>query len=298
MPLQLPTTQSLLVFEGLSRERTLARAATELGMSPSAVAYHIHSLEHCLGDQIFTRSNDGFSLTPFGENILYRARESLELLKGIVQEKDRRRTLRISCPPSLGTTWLMPRLTLFNVLRPDVDVILEMDGYSSGIPIRNVDIAIQVSGESTWSELRFHLFDEWIVPVASPAYIDAHALIEPRDLRNALLLRTGRTPWKPWFDVAGLDWSEPVTGHLFDNAYTVAEAAAAGLGVALARKLIATPLLVSGKLRELFPIRQKAPFTYQLLCRVAPHTNSIVRDFVSWIKLEAKKTTSTIKSTI
>ncbi|HEX4327321.1 MAG TPA: LysR substrate-binding domain-containing protein, partial [Burkholderiales bacterium] len=71
------------------------------------------------------------------------------------------------------------------------------------------------------------------------AYIDSiGGLKAPADLRRATLLRHPLLFWQPWFEAAGLDWLEPVSGPSYEDAMMMYEAAAAGHGVALTPKTL------------------------------------------------------------
>ena len=57
-----------------------------------------------------------------------------------------------------------------------------------------------------------------------------------------------RHPWTPWFQKAGLALAEPVDSLAYDDAGLMLDAAIAGHGVALVRKIIAHDSIASGRL--------------------------------------------------
>jgi len=54
----------LLVFEALMRERSVSRAAQDVGMSQPAVSRALNTLRQMLKDELFVRSPGGISHNP------------------------------------------------------------------------------------------------------------------------------------------------------------------------------------------------------------------------------------------
>ena len=91
------------------------------------------------------------------------------------------------------------------------------------------------------------LFVETLFPVCSPGVAAEHPMGQPGDLLTAPLLHHGYRPWSLWFGAFGLE-PPPRTGLLFDDSLMLLEAAAQGLGVALARSGLIEADLATGRL--------------------------------------------------
>jgi LysR family transcriptional regulator, low CO2-responsive transcriptional regulator len=76
------TLRQLRVFESAARHLSLTRAAEELHLTPPAVSIQIRQLEGHAAAALFERAGRGLRLTQAGEEVLARAREILEHIRG------------------------------------------------------------------------------------------------------------------------------------------------------------------------------------------------------------------------
>ena len=98
------------------------------------------------------------------------------------------------------------------------------------------------------------------------------------------MLRHPMLPWQPWFKAAGLDWPEPESGALYEDAMLMYEAAASGQGVALTLKT----------LFEGYSAQLVKPFALEVWDRaytivLAPEAQQkpVVKLFTDWLQQEA-----------
>ena len=61
---------ALIAFLAVARERSFAKGAAKLGVSPSALIYMLRGLEDSLGVRLLTRTTRSVSLTDAGERLL------------------------------------------------------------------------------------------------------------------------------------------------------------------------------------------------------------------------------------
>ena len=61
---------ALIAFLAVARERSFARGAAKLGVSPSALSHTVRGLEESLGVRLLTRTTRSVSLTDAGERLL------------------------------------------------------------------------------------------------------------------------------------------------------------------------------------------------------------------------------------
>ncbi len=275
---------ALAAFEAAARVGGFAQAAEELCITPSAVSHRIRQLESLLGMALFERVPGGVRLTTGGRMYLESVREAFDRLAhaGAATPRERER-LRVSVPPTFARQLLMARLPEYLRLYPEVELEVHLS-----IPLQDVT-AEQADVEVRWGRGDYpghvvrKLFDDEIVPLAAPAYAARHALEHPADLARAQLLRSPLLPWRPWFVAAGLDWSEPERGAVFNDLGMLLEVAAAGLGVAVCTTRLTAAWVESGRLRPLFHTSAPAPFTYHVLHTPAQGRRAVVGDFSEWL---------------
>jgi len=239
--LRLPPLHDLIAFEAAARLASFLKASEELHLTQSAVSHRIKSLEEFLGVPLFIRINRNIALTSTGERYLADVRETLARLDAATARLTGgvRQTLRISAAPALGAKWLVGKLASFQRAHPEIDLAVSSSYAIEVVKRGEVDLGIRFGSED-WGGLKaIKLADETVFPIASPDYCASiGGLKAPADLRRATLLRHPLLFWKPWFEAAGLDWPEPVSGPLYDDAMMMYEAAAAGHGVALTPKTL------------------------------------------------------------
>jgi len=251
---RLPPLNAVRVFEAAARHQSFNRAAEELHVTPSAVSHQMRVLEEYLGVALFRRRTRRVELTPEGRTYLPAVRDALEQLRLATEQVARRGEagpLTISAAPAFAVGWLMPRLAEFQLAHPDIEVRLTTSVELVDFDRSDVDVGIR-TGDGDWPGLRSHrLMAEELVPVCSPALAEGpNGIRRLDDLRHATLLhqlpRLG--DWRSWLSAVGVDGVDPDRGPKFQNAAMTVEAAAAGLGVALASRHLVEDQLRSGRL--------------------------------------------------
>ena len=238
---RLPPLHDLTAFEAAARHMSFLKASEELHVTQSAVSHRIKSLEEFLGVQLFIRINRNIALTSFGERYLADVRSALAALESATAKlrNDTRERLRISAAPALGAKWLVARLAGFQRAHPEIELAVSSSYDLELIKRGEADIGIRYGAEDALGLSTIKLLEETLFPVASAAYVASlGGLKHPADLKKATLLRHPMLPWQPWFKAAGLDWPEPASGALYEDAMLMYEAAAAGQGVALTLKTL------------------------------------------------------------
>jgi DNA-binding transcriptional LysR family regulator len=169
----LPPIPNLLAFEAVARRRSFALAAAELHLTASAVSHQIARLEAHLGVRLFERSAHGVRLSAAGDRYLMRVGGALSAIASATE--DLRQgvgdSLYVHSAPSIASLWLMPRLQGFARAFPDIALNLSAAHTPSDFALGQADIDIRY-GVPNWGDLIVEpLFEEQIVPLASPSFI-------------------------------------------------------------------------------------------------------------------------------
>lgn len=166
---------SLTSFVRTAETLSFVQAARLLGISASAVGKNVARLEHKLGVRLFNRSTRNVSLTAEGAAFLTRCQSILEQ----IQEAESELTSSLSQPtgklrislPVIGYRLLLPALTAFSRLYPQVELDLDFSDRLVNLIDEGVDVAIR-SGELADSRLIARKLGGFrFVLCASPAYL-------------------------------------------------------------------------------------------------------------------------------
>ena len=289
MSSRLPPMQALRAFEAAAREKSLTRAADVLHVTHGAISHQIKALEDDLGVALVERAGRGIRLTDEGERFATRVRAAFAELAAGVQELSQRanpRRLRVSCTPSFGARWLLPRIGRFIADNPDIDLDIGATNALADFARDDADVAIRY-GFGHWpGVIAEHLSDDAFFPVCSPQIANGHPPKRPEDLANYTLLRADDEYWKPWFEAVGLDWPEPERGTIFNDSSHLLQAAADGQGVALARRTLIGKDLHNGVLMRPFDVEVPAPRRFYLVYPPRLRDTPKLTAFRAWIKRE------------
>ena len=290
----LPPIISLQAFEAVARRRSFALAAAELHVTASAVSHQVAKLEAQLGVRLFERSAHGVRISASGEAYLSRVGGALSAISAATEDLRQgvRSSLYVHSAPSIASLWLMSRLQDFAQAYPDISLNLSAAHTPSNFELGQADIDIRY-GVPNWPELVIEpLFEEKILPLASPAFIQAHRLKRPEQLLGVKLIQSNVSvvQWSDWF-AAFTDLRAPDRFAVrFDRAQMSLDAATQGLGVALESATIAGRHLAERKLRPVFGLDKAIKVKAHFVVYPARHARRApVEAFLSWVHGEASK---------
>ncbi len=285
MSARIPPIQCLLTFEALARLRSVTLTAEELCVTPSAVSHRIRQLEQMLGTKLFGRAD--FSLTTEGIEYLGHVREGLASLQRFPGDSATpgRRKLRLAVTPTFARSLLLPRLKQFSDAYPEIDLMLQVSIPLLDVVAEDADLTIRFGAGRYADVEHLCLVKDEVTPVASPAFVREHGPFESvEELQGLPLLRSPLDPWRTWFAAHDLDWPEPVDGSQFNDVGLACDAAAMGMGVALARLKLAAPWLDNGTLVPLFPRRVPSPHAHYLCWRTGTMDRWECAAFAQWLR--------------
>ncbi|MCW0211172.1 MAG: LysR substrate-binding domain-containing protein [Achromobacter sp.] len=248
---RLPSLNALRFFDSAARQASFTLAAKELCVTHSAVSQQIRQLEEWLGCPLFERRAGGVHLTAAGLGLQRAAQEAFDLLERRCDELKRSSQpaeLAVGAPASFLSNWLIPRLEHFEARHPDIRVRLQTAADPALLNTQRVDALILAGRVWPREWAVTPLFPETIGPVCAPAR--GARIRRPADVLDAPLLHTTSRPdaWKDWAAQQGIPLAPQRPGREFDHLGHMLEAAAAGLGIAIAPAVLVEADLHRGRL--------------------------------------------------
>ena len=258
------------VFLAAAEHRSFRKAATALGVTPSAVSQAVRALEARIGATLFTRTTRSVGLTEAGERFFARAKPAFEELVAASQaarELGERPTglLRLAVPRAVVPTLLEPLIASFCERYPEIEVEiaaseamvdLATEGFDAGVRLGQF-IAADMVAVPLSPPFRF-------IVVGSPAYFARRDRPRsPQELRGHACLRLRRSAgtlatWS--FIEDGRKIEMAVSGPMIANDFvTMLGAAIEGVGLAQMPGPVAAKALADGKLVQV--LEPYAPMT-------------------------------------
>jgi len=258
MTRRLPSLNALRAFEVAARHVSFARAAEELHVTPAAISQQIKQLEDSLGVSLFRRGKVlALSETAtLALPLISEAFDRLERAAAQLRADRRDGPLVVSVPPAFAARWLVPRLDDFHNSHPDIELRLLATRRVVDFVVEDVDMALRFGPGPYPGLYAERLMTEVIVPVAAPAL--AATIKRPADLLSCTLLHDDSHEWDPafpdwdtWLASLGVEVATPLRIRHYGDINLVIQAAASGLGVALAWHSLVAEELRGGRLVRL-----------------------------------------------
>jgi LysR family glycine cleavage system transcriptional activator len=265
-------------------------AARELSLTQSAVSRQIKILEKQLDVELFVRERQTIRLTAVGDAYAREVREALHKISTAsfnLHANPSGGMLNLAILPTFGTRWLAPRLPRFLAANPGITINLATRLSYFDFRAEALDAAIHF-GQPEWPGAEMVLLrSEEVVPACSPALKRQHGFRVAGDFKQAALLSISTRPraWDRWFslhDVPGRTFQ----GMVFDQFATVAQAAIAGVGVALLPTFLIKDELASRKLVRAINLPMESPERYYLVWPSERATYPPLLAFREWLVAE------------
>ncbi|MBS0490123.1 LysR substrate-binding domain-containing protein [Phenylobacterium sp.] len=249
---RLPPLAALRAFEAVARLGSVSRAAEELGRTHGAVSKQLQALRADAGAPLFDKVGTGLQPNAAGRQLAQavgRAFDDLGQAYAEVVREARAPALRIACSASFAMGWLVPHLSRFSELHPQVRLQLSMTSAKEMREDRDADLVIlwDRSAYPPEDQARaVRIADAQFGPVAAPGY--------PIERRDGAL-RVGRRivhdhtagAWALWSQLSGLSM-DALAQISFPHTHLCLQAAVAGMGVAVAERRLANADLAAGRL--------------------------------------------------
>jgi DNA-binding transcriptional LysR family regulator len=286
-------------FEAAARHLSFTKAAEELFLTQSAVSRQIQALEERLGARLFTRRNRGLALTEAGQQMYRAADAALRTLREAAERiapGHKQKMVTVTSSMAFCSLWLIPRLSAFRTVHPDVDVRISANNTVLDLDREQIDVAIRYCPLAAAPAGSIRMFGEEIVPICGRQLLKGrmHPLKTAADLRNHTLLHfdhpEGSIPWlswSVWLESAGVPDLKPAGALRFSHYDQVVAAAIAGQGVALGRRPLVANLIADGSLVAPFKADSVTDRAYFIVRASANQVRRDVDDFVAWLIAES-----------
>lgn len=289
----MPPLNALRVFDAAARHLSFTKAAEELYVTQAAISHQIKGLENFLGMKLFRRRNRSLLLTEEGLNYYLDIKEIFSSLREATRKLQAFRAkgaLTVSLLPSFAIQWLVPRLSSFNHVYPDIDVRIQAVDHEGDKMADDVDVAI-FYGYGNWPGLKTdRLYAEYLIPVCAPALLAGrYPLKKPQDLiHHTLLHDSSRRDWQAYARQLSLqDIINVEQGPIFSHSAMVIQAAIHGQGIALINNVMTKNELDSGRLVCPFNDVLVSKKAFYLVCHDNQAELSKIAAFRQWILAKA-----------
>ncbi len=285
----LPSHAVLRSFECAARHESFTLAAEELNLTQSAVSRQVRELEQTLETELFRRVGRRIVLTEAGQVFARELAVDLENIHQTIVKAmstgQRGSALRVAVLPSFASRWLIPRLSQFMDLHPDIEVSFATKLNPFDIERERFDLAIHF-GQDNWPNVKMEvLCSETLIAVCSPKFKERYAINETSDLCDAPLLHMESRPsaWSVFFNETNTVGKNAHVGKYFDQFSMVISAATASLGAALIPTYLIEKELSTGALSKLDETTVTTKNNYYLVTRHGEKSKQLTL-FCDWLK--------------
>lgn len=276
---------ALRAFEATARLNSMSAAAAELGVTHGAISRHVRSLEAEFGVPLLKRLPKSVEPTQQGGQLAATLGDAFaRMQQGVAALAPL--PLTLSCSATISMHWLIPRLGAFKRANPDVEIRLNLNYGEVDFLRDEISLAIRSTMFKAPQDVIIRpLLRERVGPVCHPDYAQRLGLKQPADLAQARLLGTATRvhAWREWMDAFGYRGEALQPQDSFEHFYLQNQAAACGLGVAIAPEILVEGEIARGHL--------VAPFGFvdgphELNLWIAPHLRSRpdVKRLANWIE--------------
>ncbi|SDZ55799.1 LysR family transcriptional regulator [Pseudomonas sp. NFIX28] len=269
-----------------------AAAARAMDVPRSKVSKQIQALEEAIGVQLLHRTTRSLHLTEAGAEYYESAREVLAAVDEAEQRArdgigELRGVLRVNAPMSFGLRRLGPLVPLFHEQHPNIELQLVLSDQQVD-PVRGgFDVTIRIASLADSSMVAKLLAPAPRIMVASPDYLKRAGIPQtPRDLTAHQCLNYGYLQSGVSLQLSnGKDTQRVhVTGPLHaNNGDLLAQAAEAGMGIALLPDFIVADALAAGRLVPVLCEWQAPPISIHAVYPSARRVPQKTRAFIEFL---------------
>jgi len=263
-------------------------AASELGLSPSALSRRVSALQDFSGKRLFTRQHQTMKLTEEGRLFYEAVAPKLdELALAVESQIDDGGVLRLhlGVPGLFGGQRLFPRLAELRKRHPRLHIDIDSNQLAESRLGDTLDAAIMLLKEPDPSLYSVRLDQNKVYAIVSNEMLDTLGNVpnEKRLEKQTFLIHHDLPEsFDAWKEAIGLPRLQPAAIDHFDSGQLMLEAAAQGLGVAIMHD---DHFRRSGdkRLARLFDIEVESPYSYWFVSRRKDLESRPVKLFHNWL---------------
>ncbi len=285
----IPPLRALTAFEAAARLGSFRMAATELGITRSAISHQVKLLEDRMGLQLFRRDARRAELTSIGQSYFPVVRDAFDQIEA--QTRALRPTandteLVIQVYVTVAIKWLIPRLHDFERRFPNMKVRLSTSYFDWDFDEKNVDVGLILARNKAPGNYYRPLFRSQLVPVCAPTLLkSATPLKKPEDLKQHKLIDvyTAEEDWQLWLDAAGVKDIKPQNRLSVDSYILAQEAAIEGRGIAMTIGPFASEDIRTGRLVQPFDLLVPHQHQWFFACHSESRNKPKIKRFEDWL---------------
>jgi LysR family glycine cleavage system transcriptional activator len=290
---EIPSIGGLTSFVAAAQHGSFTRAADELNLSQGAISRQIREIESHLGVRLFERIRQRVVLTDAGKLYLAQVKSALDELTEAtrkVSSFSNGTILNLVALPTFATRWLVPRLPVFQRKYPAITVNVTTRQSPTDHVREPFDAAVFHSAPHWPGTISHFLMDADMVAVASPKLNARQAIKRAADVAKFTLLHNmaNRSCWAEWLAETGVRPDGPPHGHTYQDYEMIAQAAVAGLGLALLPRYLVEDHVAAKRLEIVASDFADIKTSYYLVLPEARAGSSAVQAFAEWLIAEAR----------
>jgi LysR family transcriptional regulator, glycine cleavage system transcriptional activator len=294
---KLPPLAELRAFEAAARCLSFKVAATELGVTPTAISHQIRLLEAFCGQPLFRRQPRPVALTWAGQQLFPIVRDGFESFTEAINNVrvgTAGGRLRVTATNAFAARWLVPRLPKWRERHPRLK--LDIVGTDAVLNLRagEADISIRYARSAPTEGPSVELARDTFLVVASPSLVGRlQRPLSPVDLARFPLIEaewpasdTEAPNWRQWEAAARRrskhvpNLSNLVSLNFREELHAI-EAAISGQGIAICSDVLVGPELASGTLMKVANLRLPG-YGFYIVHRNSHPKLASIKAFVAW----------------
>jgi len=287
---------ALRIFAKVAEANSFSEGARRLGLPVSTVSRQVADLETQLGVRLLERSTRRLRITDIGAEVLEEARVAADVRESILGLVSSRSSsvsgiLKISAPPRIAKSLVMPLIGAFQSLYPDVRIQMTISDRAADLSTSDFDLLLKVGPMKDSSQMSRKILTFRDRLLASPCYLrNRRAPETPGELYgHRLLALSSGQPNNKW-SFTNNNHREGIAlaiqPHLVVNdPASLAEALLTGTGLGNLPSMAVGDLVQTGQLIELMPQWRFSTLDVSIVHASNRHVRRSVQEF---IRLAAK----------
>ncbi|WP_024870829.1 LysR family transcriptional regulator [Tolumonas lignilytica] len=288
---------AMQIYVSVAELSSFTLAAQSLNLPKSSISTAVQRLENMLGARLLHRTTRHVQMTQDGQVFYRRCKDILadmEDLQSLFQQDstDLKGRLRIDMPMGIARTIIMPRLSEFMALYPNIDIEVSCTDRLVDVVHEGFDCVLRVGSLSDSTLIARNVGQLELLNCASPDYLSTCGTPQCLDdlAKHQLIYYVTTLGTKP----SGFEYVEypaktirhvAMAGRVTVNNSDAYEAAClAGLGIIQAPRIGMQPHINRGALVEILPEYRAQPMPISLLYGNRHHLPKRVYVFMNWLE--------------